>query len=403
MKGRVYLIGMGMGNPETLTAEASAAIEECDLLLGATRLVEPYIHSGKELAPLIAAADIAAKIGEMPEGTTSGVLLSGDVGFYSGARGLYALLTDYEVLSIPGISSLSYFCARICTAWQDVHIVSAHGRSCDCVGAVRSHGKTFLLTGGDNRAQDICAELAERGMGELAVWVGERLSYPDEAVSYGTAADLARKDFDSLAVMLVANPAPVRTGVAVPGISDDDFLRGDAPMTKEEVRTLALSKLHLYSHHILWDVGAGTGSVSIQGALAVPDGQVYAVEREQAALELMAQNKAKFGAGNLKLVAGEAPEALQPLPAPDRVFLGGTSGSMAEILGIVFDKNPAARVVVTAVTLETLAEATRLFDGMGLKNVEIAQVSVTKARSVGAYHMMTAQNPVFIISGEGQG
>ena len=212
------------------------------------------------------------------------------------------------------------------------------------MGAVRSHGKTFLLTGGDNRAQDICAELAERGMGELAVWVGERLSYPDEAVSYGTAADLARKDFDSLAVMLVANPAPVRTGVAVPGISDDDFLRGDAPMTKEEVRALALSKLRLEAHHVVWDVGAGTGSVSVECALSCPAGRVYAVEKKEEALALLAENRARFHAANLEVVAGTAPEALEALSAPDRVFLGGTSGSLEDILNVIFRKNPAARV-----------------------------------------------------------
>ena len=174
-------------------------------------------------------------------------------------------------------------------------------------------------------------------------------------------------------------------------------------MTKEEVRALALVKLRLEPGQKVWDVGAGTGSVSVECARSIPDGDVFAIEKKQEALELLSKNKAKFGVSNLHLVAGEAPGALEGLPIPDRVFLGGTSGSLGEILGIVFRKNPAARVVAAAITLETLGEAMRCFEGMGLANVEITQISVSKARTVGPYHMMNAQNPVWLISGEGQG
>ena len=174
-------------------------------------------------------------------------------------------------------------------------------------------------------------------------------------------------------------------------------------MTKEEVRTISLSKLRLCAHHVLWDVGAGTGSVSVEGGLALPAGRVYAIEKKADALELLRRNKEQFGVSNLHVVPGTAPEVLDGLPAPDRVFLGGTSGDMEAILCVVFEKNPAARVVVNAITLETLAEAVRCFRTLGLSGVDVLQVAVTKTREVGRYHMMNAQNPVWIISGAGRG
>ena len=147
---KVYLIGVGMGNPETMTGAALAAVEACPVLVGAARLLEPW-REGRICAPLIQAADIAEYIGRQKEGPV-GVLLSGDVGFYSGAKNLWPLLAEYEVETLPGISSLSYFCARLRTPWQDAKIVSAHGRTHNAVGEIQRHGKTFVLTGGETRA-----------------------------------------------------------------------------------------------------------------------------------------------------------------------------------------------------------------------------------------------------------
>lgn len=395
---KVYLIGVGMGNPATLTGQALEAIGDSPVLVGAPRLLEPW-GAGHDCVPLIAAADIAAYVDKAPRGPV-GVLLSGDTGFYSGAKGLWPLLGNHEVITIPGISSLSYFCARLQTTWQDARLVSAHGRSHNAVGEIQRSAKVFALTGGATKAEDICRALAERGLGQVRVSVGERLSYADERIVTGTAAELAGETFADLSVLLAVNPDPVARPWNGSGLPDGAFLRGDVPMTKEEVRALALSKLRLEAHHVVWDVGAGTGSVSVECALSCPAGRVYAVEKKEEALALLAENRARFHAANLEVVAGTAPEALEALPAPDRVFLGGTSGSLEDILNVIFRKNPAARVVCTAVTLETVGEAARCF--AGLEGADMVQVAVTHTRPAGRYHLMDAQNPVWIFSGEGR-
>ena len=395
---KVYLIGVGMGNPETLTVGALEAVKACPVLVGAPRLLEPWSES-HDCVPLIAGADIAEYIGKVQEGPV-GVLLSGDTGFYSGAKRLWTLLGDHEVVTLPGISSLSYFCAKLHTDWQDVKIVSAHGRSHNVVGEIQRSVRTFALTGGNTKAQDICRELTDRGLGSVTVSVGERLSYADERIVTGTAAELAEEAFADLAVLLAENPDSVVRPWNGSGLPDDAFLRGNVPMTKEEVRTLAVSKLRLNEDSVVWDVGAGTGSVSIECALSCPAGRVFAVEQKEEALGLLAENKARFHAANLTIVGGTAPEALKDLPAPHRVFIGGTSGSMEEILRVIFGKNPAARVVCTAVTLETVAEAARLFAGLG--GADMVQISATRTRQAGRYHLMDAQNPVWMFSGEGR-
>ena len=395
---KVYLIGVGMGNPGTMTAEALEAVRACPVLVGAPRLLESWAQD-HDCVPLIAGADIAEYIGKQQEGPI-GVLLSGDTGFYSGAKRLWALLEDHEVVTLPGISSLSYFCAKLHTDWQDVKIVSAHGRSHNVVGEIQRNGRTFALTGGSTKAQDICRELTGRGLGDVTVSVGERLSYPDERVVTGTAAQLAEETFADLSVLLAVNPRPVTRPWNGSGLPDEAFLRGNVPMTKEEVRALALSKLRLAERHVVWDVGAGTGSVSVECALSCPAGRVFAVEKKEEALALLEENRERFHAANLSIVGGTAPEALKDLPAPDRVFIGGTSGELGEILDVIFDKNPAARVVCTAVTLETVAEAARLF--AHLEGADMVQVSATRTRSAGRYHLMDAQNPVWIFSGEGR-
>ncbi len=396
---KVYLIGVGMGNPDLLTREAERAIRGSGLMLGAERLLAEFAGLDIPQKPLVKPGDIAAALTDW-DGEQASVLLSGDIGFYSGAKSLYPLLDGYEVVSLPGVSSLSYFCARCRIPWQDVYSISCHGRDGGIVAAVQSHGKTFALTGGAFRVEQLCRQLADAGLGNLPAWAGEWLSYPNERILRSTVAELAAQRFENLAVLLVENPNPIQPEWQAPGLPDAAFLRGKVPMTKEEVRALAVSKLRLGHRDVVWDVGAGTGSVSVECALRVPEGQVCAVERKAEAVSLIRQNRDKFCLSNLHLTEGEAPACLENLPAPNRVFVGGSGGQLHSIVAAALEKNAAVRIVVSAVTLETLTAALDVMKQFRFQETEVVQVSVSKAAPVGGYRMMQAENPVYLISME---
>ncbi|MBQ4353809.1 MAG: precorrin-6Y C5,15-methyltransferase (decarboxylating) subunit CbiT, partial [Clostridia bacterium] len=265
--------------------------------------------------------------------------------------------------------------------------------------AVSVSRKVFALTGGGNTVDVICKKLCDYGFGELPVTVGERLSYPDETITSGTAAELCERHFDSLAVMYIEHPDAVRRHRH--GIPDEEFIRGDVPMTKSEVRTISMAKLDLPTNAVVYDIGAGTGAVSVECAWAAYDGQVYAIEKEADAAELIRQNKVKFRTDNLHVIEGLAPDALSDLPAPTHVFIGGSSGNLREILAVLLEKNPDVRIVLNAVTVETQTEAAECAKEFGFMEYETVSVNIARSRKVGRYHMMTAQNPVSVITLQG--
>ena len=397
-KKRVTLLGIGMDGEKTLTAEALQAVRSADALIGAARMLAPFEHLHKEAFKAVKSADIASFIASSDKDTFA-VLFSGDTGFYSGAKGLSELLEsrDFpcEVRILPGIGSLSYFCAKIGRSWQDVKAISLHGREMDLVRCVRENPAVFTLLGGQSGAKDALQSLADAGLGSLRCAAGERLGYPDERISEGTAEELLQKSFDPLCVLLVENPY-WRSFSTSHGLADDVFERADVPMTKQEVRSVSLSKLRPGKGSIIWDVGAGSGSVSVECALLAPEGMVWAIEKEEDACALTRRNAEKLGARNLQVVCGSAPKALADLPAPSHVFIGGSSGNMEEIIRVILEKNPHARIVANAVTMETAAELTALSTLFSFS--EVCCLNVSRGRKAGRYQLMTAQNPVYIFT-----
>ena len=387
----VSLIGCGC-SPESLTREAAAAIDRAELLIGAARLLAPYQRE-KRCAAATAAGDIAAILEAEPE-TETCVLFSGDSGFYSGARLLLPLLKEEPAL-LPGLASVQLFAARLRESWQDWRLCSAHGVSCDPVAELCRGKKTFFLTGGRTGPDTLCRRLREAGLGFLPVVIGESLGYEDERLIRTTVEEASHMHFASLSVLL-AEAAP-RLKARTPGLPDEDFVRAEnIPMTKQELRAVILSKLAVGPEDCCWDIGAGTGSVAVE--LALQAGAVWGVERSEAALALAEQNRRRFGAWNLRLVSGSAPAALAGLPAPDAVFVGGSGGKLREILEAVHTANPAARVCVSAIALETLETARAVLKAHGMRP-EICQISVSRGRDAGSLTMMTALNPVWLIVG----
>lgn len=398
----VTLIGMGPGDPSALTGGALAALEQADVLIGSRRLVERCALSPE------AQRFSSTKSAEIVEILASGpwecpcVLYSGDTGFHSGTRTLLPLLEERGISwrVLPGVSSMQYFAAMLGRPWQEWQVVSAHGLACDPVGEVLSaKGRpVFFLTGGAGGAAALCRRLAQAGLGSLTAAVGEALSYPEERIVEAQVWELAEQEFSTLSVLLVDGAAPVWP-VRSQGIDDGAFLRGEVPMTKQEVRAAALAKLEVRDGAVYWDVGAGTGSVSVELALLAPKSRVYAVEYKGEACALIRANRERFGAYNLELAEGRAPAALAALPAPDGVFIGGSEGELIPILEAALSRNPAVRFCVTAIAVETLGVAVAAFTQLGM-NPQITQITVARSRRAGERNLMLGQNPVWIVTGQ---
>lgn len=410
---KVTIIGAGPGNPDLLSRAALDAIDIADVVIGAHRAL-----AGIDVPPdvvrceLVKTADIVAELTDAASWQRAVVVMTGDVGLFSGARRLVEALSgdaQVDVRVIPGISSASYLAARLARPWQDWRFASAHGVACDIVAEAERAGELFLATSGGEDPSRLSGELVQAGFGDARVTVAERLSYPDERITCATASEIAGQTFDDLNVMLIefaggaGSPAGSRWPYASSGIPDELFIRGDVPMTKQEVRAVALAKLRLTATDTVWDVGAGTGSVSIEAALVARAGSVWAVERNAAAVRLIRENADAFGCGNVHAVPGVAPEALAKLPVPDAVFVGGSAGELPSIVEAALEKNSQVRLCVPCVTVETLTEACALLSGSRFKGFEACQVSAARAEAVGSHHLMKAQNPVFLVSARGAG
>ncbi len=397
----VTLIGMGGAGPDALTAAAAAALRSAARVVGATRLLDglgPDVTASR--VPATRPADVLAAILAGPG--PCAVLYSGDTGFYSGSAGLLPLLKERGITArvLPGLSSVQLLAAALGRPWQDWTLCSAHGTACDPVAAVCGGKPAFFLTGGrESGPAALCARLAAVGLGSLQVTVGERLSYPDQRIVMGTAAELAGQVFAHLSVLL-AEAAP-RRPARTPGWPDETFARAESvPMTKQAIRAQILARMALRPGETVWDVGAGTGSVSLELAFANGGAPVWAVERLPAACALIEENRRRLGGWNVQVVKGEAPDALTGLPAPDAVFIGGTRGALGPVLDAVFAANPAARVCLTAIALETLSTALAELTGRGL-TVRVDQIGTAHAGPAGRLHLLRAENPVFLITAEG--
>lgn len=395
----VTLIGMGSGQPENLTLQGLAALRQADLILGARRLLAVLPAGCTENRAAAYRPDEVAELLQTSGAENAVLVYSGDTGFYSGASSMMEKLEALGVRArvLPGLSSIQLLAAALGRPWQGWNLVSAHGRTCDPVAECMQGRPTFFLTGGSEDPATLCAQLAAEGFGDVQGVVGQCLGTPEEKLFRGSVKELAAGRFNSLSVLLVeaAEVLPRRA----PGLPDEAFERGDVPMTKQEVRAAVLAKLAVRPEDILWDVGAGTGSVSVELALAAPRGRVYAVECRPEVCALIKANREKFRTRNLVLVEGLAPAALSDLPAPDAVFIGGSKGSLAAIVDAALDKNPDARICVSAIALETLSAAVAALTAKG-RTVQVSQIAVSRAKAVGGLHLMMAQNPIYLITGE---
>jgi len=391
----VSVIGIGMGNDDTLTIGAKKAIDRADLLIGAERMVRS-VSSGQDHMIEYRADPIISYINEHPEYKRIAVLVSGDTGFQSAAKRIVEKIDNsrFELDVKCGISSISYLCSRIGSSWDDALLLSAHGRDTNIIGETHGNNKVIVLLEGGDSVRSMCRDFVKYDMDHVTITIGQDLGQADEVITKGKPSELMGKEFGVLCIAMIENPKACRKNPL--GIHDDLFIRGDAPMTKEEIRSLSVIKLKLESDSVLFDVGAGTGSVAVESALSIPNGKVYAIEKEENAADLIEQNKKRFIVPNLEVIRGKAPDALEGLPAPTHVFIGGSSGNMSEIIETCLKKNRDIRFVINAITLETISEMTELTGALGVEEEEILSISVSKSKRAGDYHLMNANNQIYI-------
>ena len=390
----INIIGMGMSE-KTLTHEALELINEADILIGAKRLINEFAHLNKPSHNAYLSNDILEII-EKTDAQKIAILVSGDVGFYSAAEKLVDVLKEYEPNLISGISSVSYFFAKCSLPWKNANLISCHGIDTNIVSSVRRNEYTFALTG--KNIPELQKELVKYGFGDLKVWVGENLGSDEESIQETKVSQLGGREYSSLTVLIIENPdfdSRIRTG-----IDDEEFIRGKVPMTKSEVRAVCLSKLSLSPDDIAYDIGCGTGSVTIEMAFSAYDGKIYAFDKNEEAISLLEQNCQKFHLDNVEAICGLAPECLEGLPVPDVAFIGGSSGNMDEIVKYLYGLNSHMRFVITAISLENAMAALDSLKSVGIDG-DIVQVAVSKGKKIADLHMLMAQNPIFIISGCG--
>lgn len=419
---KIILSGIGMGNTDGITREAYHAFEEAEVIFGAERMLENLPGKGIKV-PYYRADDIISYLIEHPQYTKVAAAFSGDSSFYSGAQSMKKALEEAnekgilksETTILPGISSVSALAARLGVSWNDAVLASIHGRRTNVVNLVRKNTKVFLLLSGKNDFEMLVNKFREAGINHVKISAGYRLSYPEEKLFTFYLDEFETKLFDlpeGVYTCLIENE-DCEEQILTPGIDDEIFSRTKVPMTKNEVRVLSISRLELTKNAVVYDVGSGTGSVSIECARLSPDIFVFAIEQKEEAANLTKENAVRLGLSDqIVVINKKAPEGFEELPTPTHVFIGGSSGALSDILSAIQKKlivkentkgktnkaSKGVRVVINAVSLETIAQITKLIQTYPVKHVQLTQIQASRAHKLGSYNLMQAQNPVLIAS-----
>nr|MDE7284090.1 precorrin-6y C5,15-methyltransferase (decarboxylating) subunit CbiE [Lachnospiraceae bacterium] len=406
----IILAGIGMGHANCLTKEVERAIDKADILLGAERMLKT-VSSNAEKQPFYQAEQVIPYLHDIQsenlfmENKNVVILFSGDSGFYSGCQSLYSALKkevtegglNASLRILPGISSVAYLASCIGESYHDAEIYSIHGKKlCNLANRIKSNPKTFLITSGVEDINRLGKLLTDAGLSECEIVTGYQLSYEEQRVEKHTPLECRELDEEGLYTCFVKNPYAIQRRLTH-GIADGQFIRDRVPMTKEEIREVSICKLRLKNGAVVYDIGSGTGSISIEIAGISDDIQVYAVEQNREAVSLIEENKKKFELQNVTVIESRAPEGLAGLPMATHAFIGGSGGRLKEILLSLRQINPNMRVVVNAVSMETICEMREILSMNDMiKEEEVVQLQVSRAKKAGSHYLMQSENPVWI-------
>ncbi|MBI5327810.1 MAG: precorrin-6y C5,15-methyltransferase (decarboxylating) subunit CbiE [Deltaproteobacteria bacterium] len=437
----IYIIGLGMEGKSSLSPRALKLIDNTSLLIGGRRHLASFpefkgrkIVIGSNLEDI---AKILNRKSEIGNRKWPVVLATGDPNFFGIADFIINRFGKDAVEIIPNISTMQEAFAKIKESWNDARFLSVHGRNrsqildarCKMqdtrntdkessigwiVDEIVCHNKIGIFTDTDNTPSKIAKTLLDKGIKEYKAYVCEDLGTDKENITAGDLKQIVKKRFSPLNVMVLIkqfqdercktqdikyNLQPTTCNYSF-GISDSSFSHSNGMITKEEIRVVAISKLKLKGDSTVWDIGAGCGSISIEAALVSNKGKVFAIEKEKSRVMHIEKNKKKFATSNLEIINSSAPDALKALPTPDAVFIGGGGKDVSNIINVCSKRiKQRGRIVVNAITLETLSSAAEFFKKTAW-NMETTAINIAKTKDVANLHLFNAHNPVFIIAGE---
>ena len=403
----VVVIGLGDDGCASLTSRAANAVARAQVLVGGARHLAFFPQFSGERVVLKGGLDAAlARVALLANEQSVCVLASGDPLFFGiGARVAEAVGGDH-VEFLPAPSSVQWAFARTGIPWDDAEVFSMHGRPVAGFSTrLRSVKKVALLTDGENSPQRLATHMLQYGQSDWEAWVCERLSGPDERVRQFSLFELAEAhDIDPLNVMLLRRTDQAwRPPTAIPYLPEEAFAKRMPKLgliTKREVRVLSLASLRIRPDSVVWDIGAGSGSVAVEAAMLAPRGKVFAIEVEPESVAICNENVRAHGVDNVQVIAGRAPEALAGLDAPDAVFIGGSKGSMLPIVQAALAAlKPGGRLVVNAVTLENVGEAYTALKAEGAEP-EVTLVQIARGAPLARYQRYEALNPIHIMAAD---
>ncbi|MGC2423148.1 MAG: precorrin-6y C5,15-methyltransferase (decarboxylating) subunit CbiE [Nitrospirota bacterium] len=402
----INVIGVGVEGIKGLSDESLGNIENAKLVIGSERhlkqlpdIPESRKHSLK--ADLFKVVDVIKKRKKQE----IVVLASGDPNLYGITGYLLKNFAKDDLIITPAVSSMQWAFALAKETWEDAEIVSAHGgrNLDDVVKAVFMRNKVGVFTDDKNSPDKVASLIIKNGIQERKVYVCENLGLENTSLFEGSLQDTAQKRFSAMNVMIIKKEHPEEGGERVYsktlGIPDFQFAHREGMITKAEVRAIVLSKLRPDKGNIMWDIGAGSGSVSIEAEPFILPGKIFAVEKDPKQLSYLKKNIARFQAAGVEPVSGDAPEALMSLPDPDMVFIGGSSGMLTEILRYVDGRlRTGGRLVANVVTLENFSEVLQFMKDYDYA-FEITTASVSRSKELSEKHFMVGGNPINVIFG----
>lgn len=415
---KIHVIGIGF---KPLEKDASSAVLQSDAVLVNSRLLEvfkgykEYESVRDKILVHGSVYETLDYIGDNYKEEKLSLLAAGDPMFFGIGRLVIERLGQEDVVVCPDLSSMQIAFSRVKETSNNALLISLHGGPdpkkrrqmeydiSELPGLISAHGKVGILTDKVN-SPEIIAETIKSAHPDCTFYVCEKLGYQDEQIIKGTPEEISKGSFEHPNVVIIVQRlhtvgAIHELPLPMFGLKEDEIQHSKGLITKDEVRAVTIHNMRLPREGVLWDIGAGSGSVSIEAALLCPSLKVFAIEKNDEQIKYITRNKNSFKTSNVEIIQGAAPHVLDDLPVPDRIFIGGSAGKLNAIVSAASKKMTSGIIVINAATIETLNDAVKGLGENGF-TVNISEVSVSRSKTIGNKRHMSALNPVFIVSGE---